>query len=250
MKWFSPGLGIAFALTSKTVPVSALLKSISDPQHPSVAPRETAGVRIPGSFEKSEEKGKVRCEQTPPLLFDRQYLLWYIAAEIARSFPPYSPNSPFKSHIEVGNMWPWSKHWATKQGCCIQLSNHFPITSGRFHLSVLKLLVNNLGVKLPFFCPYSALSTEVMSCCWHWNYFCVCAEHSRGFACPPGFHYNSDYSKGNFKRGENICFQAGSVTCLLSLSTGCTRKESAFEIKLGLGDSWSWSLTPGVVMCI
>lgn len=130
------------------------------------------------------------------------------------------------------------------------LSNHFSITSGRFHLSVLKLLVNNLGVKLPFFCPYSALSTKVMSCCWHWNYFCVCAEHSRGFACPLGFHYNSDHSKGNFKRGENICFQAGSVTCLLSLSTGCTRKESAFEIKLGLGDSWSWNLTPGVVMCI
>lgn len=101
------------------MPVSALLKSISDPQHPSVAPRETAGVRRPGSFGKSEEEGEVRCEQTLPPLFDRQYLLWYVAAEIARSFPPYFP---FEPHFEVGNLWPWSKHWAIKQGCCIQLS--------------------------------------------------------------------------------------------------------------------------------
>lgn len=155
-----------------------------------------------------------------------------------RSFPPHVPNPP------VGNSSQWRiyDHGQTTGPGVLHsapcpttgsVGDHVLVTTGWLHLTVLQLLAKWLEIKLPLFCPFSALSTEVVRC-WHRDCFCICAEHSRDPACPLGFYYNSDYSKGNFKTGRNICFQAGSIICSLSASTGCTREESVFEMQLGL----------------
>lgn len=90
MKLFSPGLGIAPALTDKTTPISVILKSISDPQHPSAVPRDTAGGTRPGSFDRPVgEKGEERCEHSPSLLYD---VLCCLVAEGAGSFHTPEPS--------------------------------------------------------------------------------------------------------------------------------------------------------------
>lgn len=90
MKLFSPGLGTAPALTGKTALISVFLKSISDPQHPSVVPRDTAGVTKPGSFDRPVgEKGEERCEHSPSLLFP---VLCCFVAEAAGSFHTPEPS--------------------------------------------------------------------------------------------------------------------------------------------------------------
>lgn len=171
--------------------------------------------------------------RAPSLLLDM-----LLHAEGVRSFPPHVPNPP----MDNSSQWRVCDHGQTTGPGVLfsspcpatgSVGGHMLVTTGWLHLTVLQLLANRLEIKLPLFCPFSALSTEVMSC-WHRDYFCICTEHSRDPACPLGFYYNSDYSKGNFKTGGNICFQAGSITCSLSASTRCTREESVFETQLGL----------------
>lgn len=98
---------------------SVFLKSISDPQHPSVVPRETAGVVRQGRFDRSEdEKGEVRCEHVPSLLFN---VLCCFVAEGAKRFPPHASNPSLNPSLRW-RLSPWPKHWSRRQECCIQLA--------------------------------------------------------------------------------------------------------------------------------
>lgn len=176
-KGFSPGPGIAPVLTGKTTPISVFLKSISDPQHPSVVPRDTAGVRRPGSFDRpAGEKGEERCEHSPSLPFP---VLCCFVAEGAGSF-----HTPEPSHEPWDNLWLWSKHGDKSLEIISLLWDRLcgwpsAVTTGLFNLSAPQLLVSRLEMKLPLFHPCSGLSAEATSC-WLRDEPCSCAEHSWG----------------------------------------------------------------------
>lgn len=135
--------------------IHVFLKSISDPQHPSAVPRETAGMMRLRRFDTSEEdKGEVRCEHTPSSVF------WCTQLFCSQGCSPHAPNPPLNQfHME--NLWPWPQHWSRRQEVCI----HLPALTQALWVSTCRSQLGDL-ISL----SYSSVSTD-------WKQNCLFPSH-------------------------------------------------------------------------